>query len=189
VLLELIEKCDATVKRLALSCMSTILENNKSFQFFVEWNSKVSGQNATQLLISIFKEEDKRFGVNIDNGVLQDIFRPLLPKTSYLARQYNGDGSAVQGSQIDDNTARDSMISMSAAPTFDLGMSGMRSKVASRLKTAVQQAKAAKNSKKNESFITEMLAKSVKTFDLRQVIFGGFYRVGFDLHELSYEEK
>jgi len=34
-----------------------------------------------------------------------------------------------------------------------------------------------------------MLSENVKQFDLRQVIFGGFYRVGFDLHELSYEEK
>jgi len=31
VLLELIEKCDTTVKRLALSCLCTVLENNKSF--------------------------------------------------------------------------------------------------------------------------------------------------------------
>jgi len=87
-LLELIEKCDATIKRLALSCLNTILENNKSFQFFVEWNSKITGHNATQLLIKVFKEEDKRFNVSIDNGVLQDIFRPLLPKTSYLARLF-----------------------------------------------------------------------------------------------------
>jgi len=142
VLLELIEKCDATIKRLALSCMSTILENNKSFQFFVEWNSKVSGQNATQLLISIFREEDKRFGVNIDNGVLQDIFRPLLPKTSYLARVYNGAGTrSANGSQIEENTGRDSMYSMTKPPMIDLAIaSGMGSKVASRLKTAVMQA-------------------------------------------------
>jgi hypothetical protein len=31
VLLELIESCDATIKRMALSCLCTILENNKSF--------------------------------------------------------------------------------------------------------------------------------------------------------------
>lgn len=34
-----------------------------------------------------------------------------------------------------------------------------------------------------------MLAENVKQFDLRQVIFAAFYRVGFDLHELSFEEK
>jgi hypothetical protein len=86
--LELTESCDATIKRMALSCLCTILENNKSFQFFVEWNSKTSAMNATQLLIRLYKDEDKRFGVNIANGVLQDIIRPLLPKTSYLARKY-----------------------------------------------------------------------------------------------------
>ena len=127
VLLELIEKCDSTIKRLALSCLNTILENNKSFQFFVEWNSKITGNNATQLLIKVFKEEDKRFNVSIENGILQDIFRPLLPKTSYLARIYS-DENASNG----ENTARDSMYSK--PPMADLAMaSGMRSKVASRL--------------------------------------------------------
>lgn len=131
-LLELVEKCDATIKRLALSCLSTILENNKSFQFFVEWNSKVTGQNATQLLIRIFKEEDKRFGVSIHNGVLQDIERPLLPKTSYLSRTYGGENNSQGGSQHDNETARDSMYSM-GRPVDTAVMSGMRSKVATRL--------------------------------------------------------
>jgi len=44
-------------------------------------------------------------------------------------------------------------------------------------------------SKRNESYITAILADNVKQFDLRQVIFAGFYRVGFDLHELNFEEK
>jgi len=47
VLLDLIEKCEYTIKRLALSCLCTILENTKSFQSFVEWNSKKSSINAT----------------------------------------------------------------------------------------------------------------------------------------------
>jgi hypothetical protein len=34
-----------------------------------------------------------------------------------------------------------------------------------------------------------MLSESVKQFDLRQVVFGCLYRVGLDLHELSYAEK
>jgi hypothetical protein len=36
----------------------------------------------------LYEGEDKRFGVNVQNGVLQDIIRPLLPKTSFLARKY-----------------------------------------------------------------------------------------------------
>jgi len=47
VLLDLIENCEYTIKRLALSCLCTILENTKSFQSFVEWNSKKTSINAT----------------------------------------------------------------------------------------------------------------------------------------------
>ena len=47
VLLDLIETCDYTVKRLAVSCLCTILENSKAFSYFVEWNSKTSTMNAS----------------------------------------------------------------------------------------------------------------------------------------------
>lgn len=91
-----------------------------------------------------------------------------------------------------DNTARDSMYSMNKPLDLALqtGFTAMRSKVASRLTNAVMQATAlAKLSKKNESYITDMLSTNVKQFDLRQVVFASLYRVGFDLHELSFEEK
>lgn len=54
ILLDLIETCDYIVRRLALSCLSTILENTNSFQAFVEWNSKTLSINATQLLITVY---------------------------------------------------------------------------------------------------------------------------------------
>jgi len=47
ILLDLIENCEYTIKRLAVSCLCTILENTKSFQSFVEWNSKKTSINAT----------------------------------------------------------------------------------------------------------------------------------------------
>lgn len=37
--------------------------------------------------------------------------------------------------------------------------------------------------------MTHLLSENVKQFDLRQVVFAAFYRVGFDLHELGFEEK
>ena len=64
--------------------------------------------------------------------------------------------------------------------------------MAHRLSQALIQAKAySKTQKKhkNESEISAMLSESVKQFDLRQVVFGCLYRVGLDLHELSYAEK
>jgi hypothetical protein len=47
VLLDLIESCEYTLRRIALSCLCTLLEHKKSFQSFVEWNSTNSNLNAT----------------------------------------------------------------------------------------------------------------------------------------------
>jgi len=58
VLLDLIETCEESLKRLALASLCTILENNKSFQYFIEWNSSKSNLNATQLLIKLYVQED-----------------------------------------------------------------------------------------------------------------------------------
>lgn len=43
--------------------------------------------------------------------------------------------------------------------------------------------------KYNESQINAMLTEVVNTYDLRAVVFATFFRVGFDLHELSSSEK
>ena len=87
-LLDLIEGCEYTLKRLSLSCLCTVLENPKSFQYFVEWNSHRSSMNATQLLIKLYQEENARYGVRFEKGILQDVERPLLPKLSYLIAKY-----------------------------------------------------------------------------------------------------
>jgi hypothetical protein len=47
VLLDLIETCEESLKRLALASLCTLLENNKSFQYFIEWNSSRTSLNAT----------------------------------------------------------------------------------------------------------------------------------------------
>ena len=63
ILLDLIETCEYSLKRICLSNLCTILENKKSFQYFVEWNSSKTTINATQLFIQIYETEDTRFGV------------------------------------------------------------------------------------------------------------------------------
>jgi len=47
VLLDLAETCEASLRRLCLSAICTILENSKSFQYFVEWSSSRSQLNAS----------------------------------------------------------------------------------------------------------------------------------------------
>ena len=70
VLLDFAESCEQSLKRLCLSAICTILENPKSFQYFVEWSSSRSTINASQLLVKLYQEEDKRFGVKMENGIL-----------------------------------------------------------------------------------------------------------------------
>jgi len=95
VLLDLIETCDYTVKRLACSCLCTVLENAKAFQYFVEWNSKRTNMNASQLLIDLYKNEDKRFGVVLNDGLVQNTERPLLPCVSYLKQKFGENQSQI----------------------------------------------------------------------------------------------
>ena len=95
VLLDLVENCEHSLKRLTLSSLCTILENNKSFQYFVEWNSSKTTINATQLLIKLYESEDLRFGVEYKNGLLENVERPLLPRESYLLRKSNNEQAQV----------------------------------------------------------------------------------------------
>ena len=82
--MDLVETCEYTLKRIALSNLTTILENPKSISYFVEWSSHATSMNASQLMIKLYQEENKRFGVRFEKGILQDLERPLLPKLSYL---------------------------------------------------------------------------------------------------------
>jgi len=66
-----------------------------------------------------------------------------------------------------------------------------RSKASRILRMALEAASnMGKGSDKyNESYVSNLLNKFVKEYDLRSTIFGTFYRVGFDLHELNASEK
>jgi len=39
------------------------------------------------MLIQLYREEDKRFGVDYKNGILGNLERPLLPKQSYYIKK------------------------------------------------------------------------------------------------------
>jgi len=46
-----------------------------------------------------------------------------------------------------------------------------------------------KQQKNTESMLAKKMNEYSKSFDIRAVIFGTFYRCGFDLHELTAAEK
>lgn len=89
VLLDLAESCEHSLKRVTISCLCTILENAKSFQYVVEWSSSRNAQNSSQMLIKLYQDEDVRFGVTQEHGILQNIDRPLNPNDSYVVRKSN----------------------------------------------------------------------------------------------------
>ena len=59
------------------------------------------------------------------------------------------------------------------------------SKVSKGLKQALELAEILKNKNFSESYLNKIMQDVSKSYDIRATIFGTFYRVGFDLHELS----
>jgi hypothetical protein len=120
VLLDLIETCEESLKRVSLASLCTILENSKSFQYFIEWNSTRTSLNATQLLIKLYQQEDTRYGVKYSvDGILESAERPLVPGESYLKRKYKSverGGAADEGNQ--------SQLSMGNSPVSSGEMGG-----------------------------------------------------------------
>ena len=57
VLLEFLEVCDEIHKKMALSCLSYLIENPKAIPYFCDWNSSRTMINATQLLIKVYERE------------------------------------------------------------------------------------------------------------------------------------
>jgi hypothetical protein len=54
ILLDLIESCEYTLKRISLSCLTTILENPKSVSYLVAWSSHATAMNASQLMLKLY---------------------------------------------------------------------------------------------------------------------------------------
>lgn len=58
-----------------------------------------------------------------------------------------------------------------------------------RLKQALQAAQKINPDQYSESYINKIMMDVAYSYDLRATIFSVFYRVGFDIHELSPQEK
>lgn len=57
------------------------------------------------------------------------------------------------------------------------------------MKKAIDEAQKNDKAKFSESYINKLMKDIANTYDLRATIFCVFYRVGFDLHELTPQEK
>lgn len=69
-LMEFIQICAYSHRKLSLSCLCFLVENQKAVSEFLDWNGESTMVNATQLLIRLYNEEDERFGVKYKDGVV-----------------------------------------------------------------------------------------------------------------------
>lgn len=69
-LLEFIQICAYSHRKMALSCLCFLVENQKAVSEFLDWNGESTMINATQLLIRMYNEEDDRFGVKYSEGIV-----------------------------------------------------------------------------------------------------------------------
>ena len=100
-------------------------------------------------------------------------------------------GAAAEGEASRQNTAGGDGLETTSNARSNAGKLTSRSKASRILRMALEAASnMGKGSDKyNESYVSNLLSKIVKDYDLRSTIFGTFYRVGFDLHELNATEK
>mmetsp|Transcript_1188 Transcript_1188/g.1198 ORF Transcript_1188/g.1198 Transcript_1188/m.1198 type:complete len:125 (+) Transcript_1188:2078-2452(+) len=78
-----------------------------------------------------------------------------------------------------------SVITNNPEPMVNIG----GSKVVKGLKNAIDMAGKLNQKNFSESYLNKIMQDVAQSYDIRATIFGTFYRVGFDLHELSAEEK
>lgn len=144
------------------------------------------------------------------DGILESVERPLVPGESYIKRKYksveraNDEGNqsqlsmgnsphSAEGHAREDITRsrhsnRSNTTNSRSIISQDRAVHLSSSKASKGLKKALEAAKQySLNS--SESLLTRLMKDVALGFDLRLTIFASFYRVGFDLHELTPSEK
>jgi len=60
-LFNLLEQSDNTHVKIILSCLASLVDNKRSFSYFIQWKSKSNSNiDTTKLLINIYRNEDKK---------------------------------------------------------------------------------------------------------------------------------
>ncbi|EAR84467.2 hypothetical protein TTHERM_00691650 (macronuclear) [Tetrahymena thermophila SB210] len=181
VLLEFLEVCDDMHKKMALSCLSYLIENPKATPYFCDWNSGKTMINATQLLIKIYNKEDNRFQVKYDDGIIVNKNRPLNPMTApkkkqdefqLLMEEKKVVNEFENGTQGNNQTSK----------------RGQSAKGFARLKEALLAADS-ESEAGTEAYLVRKIKEKVEQYDLRAIIFAILYRTGFDKNELLPDEK
>ena len=187
-LFELLEQSDGIHIKIILSCIASLVDNKRSFSYFIQWKSKTNSNiDTTKLLINIYRSEDEKYGVKFENGIL-DVKnnRPLNPNTSYLIRKrqkIENEEMERKRMRITKQTTQNSFLGITK--NIDNGMNKTNQSMSSQ-KTASSGHSANmlqsiyRSEDFVESYLTHKIAEITKTFDLRETIYSIFYRVGFN---------
>jgi hypothetical protein len=184
----LLEQSDEIHIKIILSCIASLVDNKRSFSYFIQWKSdNNSNIDATKLLINVYRSEDTKYGVEYVNGVLMNKDRPINPKTSYkIRKQEKIDEAERQKSRrfVPDNSFRNTRS--------DLNNSTGKETAKSSIKNMTVINYDEENVYRNEDFIENYLnakvAEITKGFDLRETIYSIFYRIGFNNINISTPE-
>ena len=187
-LFELLEQSDGIHIKIILSCIASLVDNKRSFSYFIQWKSKTNSNiDTTKLLINIYRSEDEKYGVKFENGIL-DVKnnRPLNPNTSYLIRKrqkIENEEMERKRMRITKQTTQNSFLGITK--NIDNGMNKTNQSISSQ-KTASSGHSANmlqsiyRSEDFVESYLTHKIAEITKSFDLRETIYSIFYRVGFN---------
>ncbi len=199
-LFELLEQSDDIHIKIILSCIASLVDNKRSFSYFIQWKSNSNSNiDTTKLLINIYRKEDKKYGVDYDNGILVNKERPINPKTSYSLKKQE----KLINEEVEKMRMRNTKRSKNTLESFFTKSDPMRDGMSTN--NEKNSTNGLSNNGKNEystqrdfniyrsedfieSYLNQKITEITKTFDLRETIFSIFYRVGFNNITISTSE-
>ena len=182
-LFELLEQSDGIHIKIILSCIASLVDNKRSFSYFIQWKSKTNSNiDTTKLLINIYRSEDEKYGVKFENGIL-DVKnnRPLNPNTSYLIRKrqkIENEEMERKRMRITKQTTQNSFLGITKNTDNNESMSSQKTSSSGHNTNMLQSIYRSEDFV--ESYLTHKIAEITKSFDLRETIYSIFYRIGFN---------
>lgn len=196
-LFELLEQSDDIHIKIILSCIASLVDNKRSFSYFIQWKSNSNSNiDTTKLLINIFRNEDKKYGVEYENGILVNRDRPINPRTSYNNKKQE----KLINDEVEKMRMKNTRRSKNTMESF-MGKTDLKEAMTTNKNSSNGLNSTGKNDFDNnkdfniyrsedfiESYLNQKIAEITKTFDLRETIFSIFYRIGFNNITISTSE-
>ena len=185
-LFDVLEQSDDIHIKIILSCIASLVDNKRSYSYFIQWKSNSnSNVDGTKLLINVYRGEDKKYGVEYENGILNNLNgRPINPVTSYLVRKaerLNFEENEKKKLKNSKKTTRESFSEKAERISGNLKNNTSKSSNYELSNSAEQKdANIYRSEDFIESYLNHKISEITKTFDLRETIFSIFYRIGFN---------